>query len=688
VAVRRTGARATHVPKLPFVTIQTSAPASTVLNHGWPSILATVALVCAVTLAGLAIRGWLPPRLTRARKPLSAGALLVASLIVLFTRGSGPALAAVGISAWGMAESFGVALGSAAFLLASVSSALALARIASPALALGGAILAGASGALPYFYARSLVALHQRRERRVTRLDAQIGRPTPAKPMATEALKREVLLSAERTEATKDLSILDGFLRDVRDLVQGDEAIFWRWNEERDTLLPHAWSTEDSARPQFFRVKEWGPLARWSARERIVTLDGSEDAPLLAAAPVIGNVGEPQELLYGVLTITSNSGLGLGNEAVKAWLPRLAGQLAAYLELFDMRTQYGRSSRRNQALIEAMQRLEIHKSAEALGNAVCEAALEVTSGRSAVLIRWLPQDAYGLVQHASRELALEPGMIIAKDTIVGRTCREGMPLLLHDARAVTRSEPTYTATMVYRAIPSLIVVPIAIDQRVIGAIVVEGDEPASMGVEETRNVGLLAGVARAFLEKVWEIQEVTQRARTDALTGLVNRRYFDEQLRRVVAETDRFGGTSSLIVVDLDDFKKVNDTYGHEAGDAVLRQLGKILGDGVRAVDICARYGGEEMVILLPQTPIAGATELAERLRVAVADRAVLFEGTPIRVTASFGIAGYPETVPHSDWLFPAADKALYAAKEAGRNCVKSLLTSDGLPRKYNTGLQ
>ena len=107
-----------------------------------------------------------------------------------------------------------------------------------------------------------------------------------------------------------------------------------------------------------------------------------------------------------------------------------------------------------------MQRLQVHKSAEALGSAVCEAALEVTSGRSALLIRWLPQDAYGLVQYASRELALETGMIIGKDTLVGRTCRDGMPLLLHDARAVTRSEPAYTATLAYRPIPSLVVVPI------------------------------------------------------------------------------------------------------------------------------------------------------------------------------------------------------------------------------------
>jgi len=666
---------------------QTSAHVSALASNGWSIVLATIALVLAVGVAALAIRGWLPGVLTRLKKPLSAGAVLLAAILVVLTSGAMPAIAAVGIASWAMAEVFGVAIGTAGFALAGLSAASALAKGGSLSMTVGGAILAASAGALPYFYARRITAIHARRERRVTRLEAQIARPTPARPLPTEALKRDVLLSVERTEATKDLAMLDGFLRDLRDQIQAEEAIFWRWSEERDTLIPQAWSTEDSDRPEFFRVKDWGPLARWSAQERMVAFDGSDDTALLAAAPVLAAQGE-ETTLQGVLTVTSNAGIALNRDALKEWMPRFAGQLASYLELFDMRTHYSRSSRRNQALIEAMQRLQVHKSAEALGAAVCEAALEVTSGRSAVLIRWLPQDAYGLVQYASRELALEPGMIIGKDTLVGRTCRDGLPLLLHDARAVTRSEAAYTASLSYRPIPSMVVVPVVVEQKVIGAIVVEGGEPASIGVEEARNVGLLGAVARAFLEKVWEIEEVSQRARTDGLTGLYNRRYFDEQLRRVIAETDRFGGTSSLIMVDIDDFKNVNDTYGHEAGDAVLRQVGKILTDGVRAVDICARYGGEEMVVLLPQTPIAGATELAERLRTAVADRAVLFEGTPVRVTASFGIAGYPETVPHGDWLFPAADRALYQAKEKGKNCVRSLLTSDGLPTKYRSGLQ
>lgn len=671
---------------LPHVTTQTPIHATVAAGrHLWPEAIATLALVTAVVVAGLAIRGRLPAPLLRQRKASSAAGLVLAAILVAFSGAAPAAVVAIGVAAWGMAECFGVWIAIAGFALAGASVAAAAVGQTPPLIAAGNTLAAIASGALPFWYARVLTAAHARRAKRVTRLEAQLSRATPARPLPTEALKRDVLLSAERSEADRDLETLDVLLRDIRDLTQADEAIFWLWHEERDTLVPHAWSTEDSPRPQFFLVKEWGPLARWSARERIVTLDGSEEAPLLAAAPVIGGKGQ-DERLHGVITLTCNSGLALTHDAVRAWLPRFASQLGAYIELGDMRTQYSRSSRRNQALIEAMQRLQDHKNAEALGKAVCETALEVTSGRSALLIRWLPQDSYGLVQYASRELALEPGMIIGKDTLVGRTCRDGLPLLLHDARAVTRSEPAYTSTLSYRPIPSMVIVPVTSEQKVIGAIVVEGDEPSSLGVEEARNVGLLALVGRAFLEKIWEIEEVSQRARTDSLTGLANRRFFDEQLRRVIAETDRFGGTSSLIIADIDLFKNVNDTYGHEAGDAVLRQVGKVLSDGVRTVDICARYGGEELAILLPQTPVAGAAELAERLRKAIEERAVLFEGAAIHVTASFGIAGYPETVPHGDWLFPAADRAMYAAKSGGRNCVKSSSATDGMPTNYRTG--
>ena len=128
----------------------------------------------------------------------------------------------------------------------------------------------------------------------------------------------------------------------------------------------------------------------------------------------------------------------------------------------------------------------------------------------------------------------------------------------------------------------------------------------------------------------------------------------------------------SLVLVDVDHFKRVNDTWGHEAGDSVLKQVARILQDGVRSVDICVRYGGEEIALLLAQTDSEHAVEVAERLRARICAQPLRHGLADIAVTASFGVATYPETVKVRDQLFPASDKALYIAKHEGRNRVRA----------------
>jgi diguanylate cyclase (GGDEF)-like protein len=125
---------------------------------------------------------------------------------------------------------------------------------------------------------------------------------------------------------------------------------------------------------------------------------------------------------------------------------------------------------------------------------------------------------------------------------------------------------------------------------------------------------------------MWEIEEVTRRARTDQLTGLANRRHFDEQIARVLAETDRFGGSASLVVADIDFFKAVNDTYGHDGGDLVLQGVAQTFQEGVRNVDTCARYGVEEIAVLLRRRAWM-ARDFAERLRKAIESRASFTAG-------------------------------------------------------------
>ncbi|HEY3070555.1 MAG TPA: GGDEF domain-containing protein, partial [Gaiellaceae bacterium] len=133
---------------------------------------------------------------------------------------------------------------------------------------------------------------------------------------------------------------------------------------------------------------------------------------------------------------------------------------------------------------------------------------------------------------------------------------------------------------------------------------------------------------------------------------------------------ERFGGALALIVADLDDFKQVNDRYGHQAGDDVLRAFADVLRETVRDIDLAARYGGEEFAVLLPQTDLAGAERVAERLRERMEIRLVEpSSDSPFSVTASFGVASFPEAGTPAA-LFAAADEALYRAKSAGKNCV------------------
>jgi len=156
---------------------------------------------------------------------------------------------------------------------------------------------------------------------------------------------------------------------------------------------------------------------------------------------------------------------------------------------------------------------------------------------------------------------------------------------------------------------------------------------------------------------------------TDGLTGLNNHRCFQDQLQLEIKRMARTGECLSMLIIDIDDFKKLNDTYGHAAGDEFLKQLARILKESVRDTDLLARYGGEEFVIITPGTELEGATILAEKLRMKVGETSFIVDDSmrPRRVTISIGVAQYGGSRTE---LFTAADAALYRAKTAGKNCV------------------
>jgi diguanylate cyclase (GGDEF)-like protein len=170
-------------------------------------------------------------------------------------------------------------------------------------------------------------------------------------------------------------------------------------------------------------------------------------------------------------------------------------------------------------------------------------------------------------------------------------------------------------------------------------------------------------------------------AMVDGLTGLFVRRYFDARIEEEIERSRRYGVPFSVIMIDVDDFKKLNDTHGHLVGDRVLRAIANVVKEQMRGVDTAARYGGEEMSVILPRTEMVGAYNLAERIREAIADLRVTTDDDPPRslgITASLGIAAYPESKAQtSEDLVRKADRALYRAKKTGKNRVELYWTDD-----------
>jgi diguanylate cyclase (GGDEF)-like protein len=158
--------------------------------------------------------------------------------------------------------------------------------------------------------------------------------------------------------------------------------------------------------------------------------------------------------------------------------------------------------------------------------------------------------------------------------------------------------------------------------------------------------------------------------RVDGLTGLFNRRYWEEQFILEFKRDQRSDSPSALIMLDIDHFKKVNDTYGHPAGDEVIKALAGIIKKATRETDFAGRYGGEEFAIILPDTPVANVEFVSERIRRLVEKCTVVYDEVEINFTISIGISGFKQTYKDSTQWLDSADKALYKAKESGRNRV------------------
>lgn len=200
----------------------------------------------------------------------------------------------------------------------------------------------------------------------------------------------------------------------------------------------------------------------------------------------------------------------------------------------------------------------------------------------------------------------------------------------------------------------------------LGTLCILHTQPRELSASEIETQKLLAKQAEALIEKF----ELGQLAITDSLTGLFNRRYFNDRAREAVSAASRHRAPLSVIVFDIDKFKRVNDTYGHSVGDHALMTIAKCVQCAIRKPDVISRVGGEEFHVLLPDTGIKGALNVADRLRKAIRQCEIVTDEAKIKLTCSFGIAQMSAEDSHIDSVLKRADSAMYNAKKNGRDCV------------------
>ncbi|NMB76575.1 MAG: sensor domain-containing diguanylate cyclase [Myxococcales bacterium] len=255
--------------------------------------------------------------------------------------------------------------------------------------------------------------------------------------------------------------------------------------------------------------------------------------------------------------------------------------------------------------------------------------------------------------------------------VAGCVARDGKPLLVRNAQTDPRFCSSVDQVTNFNT-QALLAVPLSFRNRVLGVIELVNNRPDSFSESDLRLLNSLADFAAIAIENARNFQRVQELTVKDDVTNLYNSRFLHEALHQEFERSKRYQLTFGVVFFDLDRFKLVNDQHGHLCGSRLLKEVGDLLKANLRTVDIPTRYGGDEFVIILPQTNKEQALHVTRRLRLALNEAVFLRDrNLEIRVTASFGLANFPDDAQNPDDILRLADEAMYRVKESSRDGIE-----------------
>lgn len=395
----------------------------------------------------------------------------------------------------------------------------------------------------------------------------------------------------------------------------------------------------------------------------------SEIINSILAVPIIS---EDKELLGALVVDSKNKRVFSENH--KEVLRRFSGLSAALITNARMRIAQQETARQFQTFYETSQQFTTALAVDRVFDILFQTVLNLTRGACVMAVTFEPRRKTGRVYKLSGP---KPSVQQGYEFPINA----GLYSYAYQKRSVVHiSDWTTQAKDYYRFVPeeqavpsirSLIILPILDDeQRCLGVLSVEGPLPGQFVGKIEQLLSTLAGNASVAITRAMLYQKMERLATTDGLTGLNNHRTFQDHLSSELERSRRYNRTFALILMDIDHFKSFNDTYGHQTGDLVLREIAACIRKSLRQTDVPARYGGEEFAVILPENTKEGARITAERIRHTIESHVVQSDSGPLKVTVSLGCAVYPETTTEKSELIECADKALYYSKEHGRNQV------------------